>query len=284
MTAWRLADVSHVRATIALACVGADSRELQLGDVVLRDHQREAATRLRVAIQKFGGALLADEVGLGKTYTALAAARDVTPLLVVAPAALTAMWQASLRSARVEAEVISLESLSRREPPRPRRNARGPAQRSAERRARQRHTRSYPSSRCRPCCRHCAQRTDRRRRGLRTAAPAARGCPSSSRWLPRASGTGRRRRGAGRGRQRTLPEPSRTSRCRISTSPAPDLPSPTSSDRLPQRLQRSRKERCRPQDPARRETPAGPSPVFHRYRTFQLPLVVRAAASMGAAA
>ena len=118
MTAWRLADISHVRAAIALACLGAESRELKLGNIVLRDHQSEAATRLRAAIQRFGGALLADEVGLGKTYTALAAARDVRPLLVVAPAALVAMWQTSLGNARLQGDIISLESLSRREPPR----------------------------------------------------------------------------------------------------------------------------------------------------------------------
>jgi SNF2 family DNA or RNA helicase len=40
--------------------------------------------------------LLADEVGLGKTYTALAAMRDANTLLVVAPAALAPMWENAL--------------------------------------------------------------------------------------------------------------------------------------------------------------------------------------------
>ena len=118
MTDWRLADLPNVRATIAQALLGTSAHEHQLGNITLRDHQQDAATRLRRAIQLYGGALLADEVGLGKTYTALAAARDVRPLLVVAPAALTSMWQSALTNARMEAEVISLESLSRREAPR----------------------------------------------------------------------------------------------------------------------------------------------------------------------
>lgn len=117
MTDWRLADLHHTRATLAQTLLGNSAQDHQLGEIILRDHQQDAAARLRRAIQLHGGALLADEVGLGKTYTALAAARDVRPLLVVAPAALTSMWEAALTNARMEAEVISLESLSRREAP-----------------------------------------------------------------------------------------------------------------------------------------------------------------------
>ena len=118
MTDWQLADLSHVRAAIAQTWIGSEPPDFQLGNITLRDHQQDASARLRRAIQLHGGALLADEVGLGKTYTALAAARDVRPLLVVAPAALMSMWATALANARVEAEVISLESLSRREAPR----------------------------------------------------------------------------------------------------------------------------------------------------------------------
>ena len=118
MTDWRLAELPHVRATISHTYLGTSAPDHQLGNISLRDHQHDAAARLRRAVQLYGGALLADEVGLGKTYTALATARDLGPVLIVAPAALVSMWQTALANARVEAEVISLESLSRREAPR----------------------------------------------------------------------------------------------------------------------------------------------------------------------
>jgi hypothetical protein len=94
------------------------STDARLGDIFLRDHQSEAASRLRHAIDRFGGALLADDVGLGKTYTALAAARHSGSILVVAPAALSGMWESALAHARLSADFISFETLSRREPPR----------------------------------------------------------------------------------------------------------------------------------------------------------------------
>ena len=40
----------------------------------LHDHQTDAVLRLETAIAEYGGALLADSVGLGKTYVALAIA------------------------------------------------------------------------------------------------------------------------------------------------------------------------------------------------------------------
>ena len=114
MTPYRWADRDVVRAWIA-AHHGVDlPADARLGDIVLRDHQREAATRLRQAIDRFGGALLADEVGLGKTYTALSVMRHEKALLIVAPASLTAMWRDALDRSRVRADIISFETLSRR--------------------------------------------------------------------------------------------------------------------------------------------------------------------------
>ena len=79
MTPYRWADLDVVRARIA-SHHGVDlPTDARLGDIVLRDHQREAAARLRRAIDRFGGALLADEVGLGKTFTALAACVATRP-------------------------------------------------------------------------------------------------------------------------------------------------------------------------------------------------------------
>jgi superfamily II DNA or RNA helicase len=117
MTAWRWADPDVARARIGAICLRDQTADAQLGEIILRDHQRDAAGRLRHAIEQFGGALLADEVGLGKTYTALATARGSSSLLVVAPAALAPMWQLALERSRQQADFISFDTLSRRDPP-----------------------------------------------------------------------------------------------------------------------------------------------------------------------
>jgi superfamily II DNA or RNA helicase len=79
-----------VRAVIARAWLGPGEDE-QIGEVVLRPHQHNAVARLRALLNETRGAMLADGVGLGKTFTALAAARHARRLLVVAPAALREM-------------------------------------------------------------------------------------------------------------------------------------------------------------------------------------------------
>jgi len=84
-----------------------------LGSVTLHPHQRSAVARLTAAIEQFNGALLCDDVGMGKTYVALAISRRFARCLVVAPAGLTAMWRAALAATRTEASIITFESLSR---------------------------------------------------------------------------------------------------------------------------------------------------------------------------
>ena len=115
MTHWHWVDPSVVRARIAALQHIDLPGDARLGDIVLREHQRDAAARLRRAMDRFGGALLADEVGLGKTYTALAAMRDANTLLIVAPAALAPMWENALERSRMQADLVSFETLSRRE-------------------------------------------------------------------------------------------------------------------------------------------------------------------------
>jgi len=114
MSPYRWADLDVVRAAIAAHVGGELPTDARLGDIVLRDHQREAAARLCRAIDRFGGALLADEVGLGKTYTALAVMRREKALLIVAPASLIGMWRDALDRSQVHADLISFETLSRR--------------------------------------------------------------------------------------------------------------------------------------------------------------------------
>ena len=116
----RRATAATVRSQIAWAILDArgdgDPERGRLGDVVLRPHQHDALRRLRAAIAEFGGALLADEVGLGKTYVALALARDAERPLVLAPAALRGVWEEAMRRTGVRAELRTLEAAGRAPP------------------------------------------------------------------------------------------------------------------------------------------------------------------------
>lgn len=89
-----------------------DADALTLGEISLLRHQRDGARRLRAILAQHGGALLADEVGLGKTYTALAVARDVTRVLIVAPAAVRTMWREASTRCGVATTVVTYEQLS----------------------------------------------------------------------------------------------------------------------------------------------------------------------------
>ena len=84
-----------------------------LGRVELEPHQRVALSRIEGAMREFGGALLADETGLGKTYVAIAIARSATRPLVVAPAALRDMWREATAAAGAAIPFHSMEALSR---------------------------------------------------------------------------------------------------------------------------------------------------------------------------
>jgi superfamily II DNA or RNA helicase len=105
-----------VRNAIARAMLGkqAESRDVTMGSVTLREHQGDAATRLRAILQRDHVALLADDVGMGKTYTALAVARDYPETLVIAPAALLPMWRSAVaRTNAVGVRLMSTQRFSR---------------------------------------------------------------------------------------------------------------------------------------------------------------------------
>lgn len=85
-----------------------------LGSVRLLEHQVDAVRRLRPAIERHGGALLADDVGLGKTYVALAIAAPYQEIDIIAPAVLVPMWREALgRTGQTHACVRSLHRFSR---------------------------------------------------------------------------------------------------------------------------------------------------------------------------
>ena len=105
--------LASARALIAHEMLESETTPATVGDVRLHSHQREAVARVRALLRTAGGALLADSTGLGKTFVALAVAREYERVLVLAPAALSDNWKASMSRTRIGARFTSLERLSR---------------------------------------------------------------------------------------------------------------------------------------------------------------------------
>jgi len=110
---WCVRSAGEVRDRIARTLLEASAADIRIGSITLQPHQRSAVDRLKAAIDQLGGALLCDDVGMGKTYVALAVAKRFTNPLIVAPAALIDMWKAALRKTGTDAEIVSFETLSR---------------------------------------------------------------------------------------------------------------------------------------------------------------------------
>jgi superfamily II DNA or RNA helicase len=86
---------------------------IALGAIVLSESQAVAAMQAHQVIERWGGVLLGDATGAGKTYIALALTAGYTQPVIVAPAALRSTWEQALRRSKIEAAVVSYESLSR---------------------------------------------------------------------------------------------------------------------------------------------------------------------------
>jgi superfamily II DNA or RNA helicase len=84
----------------------------QLGDITLAPHQQDAVARLLTLLTQHAGALLADDVGLGKTFIALGVAHHYRTPLILAPASLRAHWRSALNRTRQRIPVHSLHQLS----------------------------------------------------------------------------------------------------------------------------------------------------------------------------
>lgn len=83
----------------------------------LHDWQKDGVAKALATIARNGGVLIADEVGLGKTYEAgeiLRHARDAGwgPALIVCPAHLRQFWRTKLTEWQLSAEVISYHKLN----------------------------------------------------------------------------------------------------------------------------------------------------------------------------
>ena len=101
------------RAALDTRALGTTTSATRLDEITLLPHQDAAVRWLDRRLDRFGGALLADPPGLGKTYVALAIAhrRRTTPL-VIAPAALRTRWRDATRETGVHIDFVSTERLS----------------------------------------------------------------------------------------------------------------------------------------------------------------------------
>ena len=84
-----------------------------LGSITLRADQLRTLRRVRSHLARDGGCVLANDVGTGKTYVALASARAWRAPLVVVPASLRATWRDAIERAALQCAVVSHEALSR---------------------------------------------------------------------------------------------------------------------------------------------------------------------------
>jgi superfamily II DNA or RNA helicase len=82
----------------------------------LAAHQREAVSRALALIARRGGAILADDVGLGKSYVAARVAAELqrrgSCVEVVVPASLVSQWRDTLRDFGIDARIITHDSLA----------------------------------------------------------------------------------------------------------------------------------------------------------------------------
>lgn len=106
---------SAMRAIIGRAARG-PCLDTWLPPAWLLEHQVDAARRMAATLEIFGGALLADAVGLGKTYVALALATRYRRPVAVVPAALAPQWRRAAVGVGVDVPVVSHEALSRGRP------------------------------------------------------------------------------------------------------------------------------------------------------------------------
>ncbi len=76
-------------------------------------HQVQAAQRARASLLALRGALVADAVGLGKTYVALAIATTYRTATAVVPAAILQQWRRACEGVGSTVSLLSHEALSR---------------------------------------------------------------------------------------------------------------------------------------------------------------------------
>src|SRR5438132_823893 len=98
--------------------LGENATELGRSAVDLAEFQEDAAKKARRILARYDGVLIADSVGLGKTWIGKKLLEDFAyhrrqKAVVVCPASLRQMWQRELASATIAAQVVGMEELGR---------------------------------------------------------------------------------------------------------------------------------------------------------------------------
>jgi superfamily II DNA or RNA helicase len=79
---------------------------------MLAEHQSEAVSRLVALLRDRGGAILADDVGLGKSFVAAAVARELAiESEWIVPATLVAQWRETLTGFGIDGRIVTHDSL-----------------------------------------------------------------------------------------------------------------------------------------------------------------------------
>src|SRR5262249_380183 len=98
--------------------LGEDALGLGRSAVELAEFQDDAVRKARRILQRYDGVLIADSVGLGKTWIGKKLLEDFAyhrrqKAVVVCPASLREMWRKELATATIAAEVMGMEELGR---------------------------------------------------------------------------------------------------------------------------------------------------------------------------
>ncbi|MEA2568030.1 MAG: hypothetical protein QOI24_31 [Acidobacteriota bacterium] len=80
--------------------------------MLLLPHQLEGITRARQLLARYGGAILADEAGLGKSFVAAAIARETPNVELIVPAGLVAQWRETARAFDIEPLIVTHDALA----------------------------------------------------------------------------------------------------------------------------------------------------------------------------
>ncbi len=98
--------------------LGENAQELGRSAVDLAEFQDDAVKKARRILARYDGVLIADSVGLGKTWIGKKLLEDFAyhrrqKAVVVCPASLREMWTKELASATIAAQVVGMEELGR---------------------------------------------------------------------------------------------------------------------------------------------------------------------------
>jgi superfamily II DNA or RNA helicase len=80
--------------------------------VLLLPYQLEGIARTQQLLARYGGAILADEVGLGKSFVAAAIARDAPNVELLVPAGLVAQWRETARAFDIDPRILTHDALA----------------------------------------------------------------------------------------------------------------------------------------------------------------------------